>query len=230
MFTAPRRDLRDYLAQVPDPRGCKGRRHVFTAILTAVVCSILQSCRGYDAIGQWLHEQSVDFWHLLGFLRKPPTASGLRKVLARIDVEAFEQALTHWISDVLNDENLPDELAPIAIDGKSLRGTWDRFNGAVHLLSVIDRRTRCVLHQRLVPADTNERMVALEVLKDLVLNGRLVTIDAAGCYQDVCQAVVDSGGHYMLPVKDNQPQLLAAITSEFAAQDAAFSPLRTAHS
>jgi predicted transposase YbfD/YdcC len=87
-----------------------------------------------------------------------------------------------------------------------------------------------VLHQRLVPADTNERMVALEVLKDLVLNGRLVTIDAAGCYQDVCQAVVDSGGHYMLPVKDNQPQLLAAITSEFAAQDAAFSPLRTAHS
>jgi DDE_Tnp_1-associated/Transposase DDE domain len=230
VLTAPRRDLRDYLAQVPDPRGCKGRRHVFKAILTAVVCATLQNCRGYDAIGQWLHEQSVDFLHLLGFRRKPPTASGLRKVLSRIDVEAFERALTNWIGDILEGEPSQDELLPLALDGKSLRGTWDRFQGAVHLLAVIDQRTRCVLHQRTVPGDTNERMVALEVLKELVLTGRVVTADAAFCYQDVCQTITDSGGHYVLPVKDNQPQLLAAITSEFAAKDAAFSPLRTADS
>ena len=39
MLTAPLGDLREYLAQVPDPRGRKGRRHVFAATLTAVsVC------------------------------------------------------------------------------------------------------------------------------------------------------------------------------------------------
>jgi virginiamycin A acetyltransferase len=146
VFTSPRRDLREYLAQVPDPRGCKGRRHVFTAILTAVVCAILQNCRGYQAIGQWLHEKPVDFWHLLGFRRRPPTASGLRKVLSRIDVTAFEQALTHWITDVLGESAGSDELAATPLDGKSLRGTWDRFDRAVHLLTVIDQRTKCVLH------------------------------------------------------------------------------------
>jgi len=61
VFTAPRRDLREYLAQVPDPRGLQGRRHVWTATLTAVVCAILQGCRGFDAIGQWLQEVPLDF-------------------------------------------------------------------------------------------------------------------------------------------------------------------------
>jgi hypothetical protein len=228
VLTAPGRDLRQYLAQVPDPRGCKGRRHVFTAILTAVVCAILQNCRGYNAMGQWLHEKPVDFWHLLGFLRKPPTASGLRKVLDRIDVAAFEQVLTHWIEDLLGETPVPEELSPLALDGKSLRGTWDRFDRAVHLLAVIDQRTKCVLHQRRVPSDTNEHQVALEVLQDLVLTGRVVTADAAFCHQNVCQTVVDGNGHYVLPVKDNQPHLLNAIASEFAAENAVFSPLRSA--
>lgn len=228
MITAPGRDLRQYLAQVPDPRGRKGRRHVLTAILTAVVCAILQNCRGYAAIGQWLHERPVDFWHLLGFLRRPPTASGLRKVLDRIDVVAFEQALTHWIQDVMGETTLPEDLSPWAMDGKSLRGTWDRFNRAVHLLAVIDQRTRCVLHQRRVPGSTNEHQVALEVLRDLVLTGRVITADAAFCHPNVCQTIVDGGGHYVLPVKDNQPCLANAIASEFAAENAAFSPLRTA--
>jgi len=227
MFTAPRRDLREYLAQVPDPRGCKGRRHVFTATLTAVVCAILQGCRGFDAIGQWLREQPLDFCWTLGFQRRPPTASGLRKLLARIDVEAFEQALTRWIADVLETPVADDDLRETALDGKTLRGTWDRFQRAVQLLTVVDSRTGCVLHQRSV-GDTNEHKAALELLQELVLTGRIVTADAAFCHQDVCRTIVGGGGHYVLPVKDNQPQLLAAIESEFAADSAAFSPLRPA--
>ena len=96
------------------------------------------------------------------------------------------------------------------------------------LLNVIDQRTKTVLHQRLVPGDTNEHMTGLEVLRDLVLTGRVVTEDAAFCHQDVCQTIVERGGHYVLPVKDNQPQLVAAISSEFTAQNAAFPPLRSA--
>lgn len=228
MFTAPRRDVRAYFAQVPDPRGRKGRRHVFTAMLTAVVCAVLQNCRGYAAVAQWLHEQPLDFLHELGFLRRPPKESGVRKLLSRIDVAAFEQALTRWVEDVLADEAPTDELRHTPLDGKSLRGTWDRFGRAVHLLAVFDERTQCVLHQREVPPETNEHKVALDVLRELVLQGRLITADAAFCHQDVCATIVERGGHYVLPVKDNQPHLLQAIQSEFAASDAAFSPLRPA--
>jgi predicted transposase YbfD/YdcC len=75
---------------------------------------------------------------------------------------------------------------------------------------------------------SNEHKVALQLLEDLVLTGRVITADGAFCHQDVWQAIVVGGGHYVLPVKENQPQLLAAISSEFAAQEAAFSPLRPA--
>ena len=218
--TVPRRDLREYLAQVPDPRGRKGRRHGFVATLTATVCAILQNCRGDSAIGQWLSEQPLDFLHAPGFWRRPPTASGVRKRLSRIDVTALEDALTRWIHDLLPDSASTTDLVPVALDGKSLRGTWDRWDRAVHLLNVIDQRTKTVLHQRLVPGDTHEHKVALVVLKVLVLTGRVVTADAAFCHQDVCQTIVERGGDYVLPVKDNQPQLVAAISSEFTAANA----------
>ena len=111
VMTALRGDLREYLAQVPDPRGRKGRRHVFAATLTAVVCAMLQNCRGYDAPvfreeqgGQWLSKQPLDFLHALGFWRMPPTASGLRKLLSKIDVTVLEDALTRWITEVLPEE------------------------------------------------------------------------------------------------------------------------------
>jgi hypothetical protein len=225
VFTAPRRDLRQYLSQVPDPRGLQGRRHDLTATLTAVVCALLQNCRGFEAIGQWLREVPLDFCWSLGFTRRPPTASGLRKLLARLDVAAFEQALTRWIADVLEESALPDGLRETPIDGKALRGTWDHFGRAIQLLTVLDGRTKCVLHQRSI-GDTNEHKTALLVLKELVLKGRVITGDAAFCHADVCQTIVDGGGHSVLPVKDNQPQLRAAIESEFAAENAAFSPLR----
>jgi hypothetical protein len=228
MFAAPRRDLRDYLAQVPDPRGRKGKRHVFTAILTAVVCAMLQNCRGYEAIAQWLAEQPLDFLWSLGFTRRPPTETGVRRLLSRIDVAAFEAALTRWISDLSGEDQPSEELVPTAIDGKALRGTWNRFDRAVLLLAVVDARTKCVIHQRRVPAETNEHQTALEVLKDLVLTGRVITADAAFCHQDVCQTIIDSGGHYVLPVKENQQTLLNTISLEFTAQDAVFSPLSTA--
>lgn len=225
MFAAPRRDLREYLSQVPDPRGRKGKRHVFTATLTAVICAILQNCRGYEAIAQWLAEQPLDFLWTLGFTRRPPTETGVRRLLSRIDVTAFEAALTRWITDVLEEPAATAELVPTAIDGKALRGTWDRFDRAVLLLAVVDAKTKCVLHQRRVPPDTNEHQIALDVLKDLVLTGRVITADAAFCHQDVCETIIDSGGHYVLPVKENQPTLLNTISLEFAATNAVFSPL-----
>jgi len=140
--------------------------------------------------------------------------------LSRIDVAAFEAALTRWITDLLGEESPSSELKPTAVDGKALRGTWQRFEGAVKLLAVIDTQTKCVLHQRRVASDTNEHQTALDVLKELVLGGGVITADAAFCDQDVCETIIDSGGHYVLPVKDNQPTLLNAISLEFTASDA----------
>jgi predicted transposase YbfD/YdcC len=77
----------------------------------------------------------------------------------------------------------------------------------------------------LVPAQTNEHKAALALLKAMVLQGRVVTGDAAFCQRDLCRQVVDDGGHYLIKVDDNQPTLMSDIAAAFGP---AFSPLRPA--
>jgi hypothetical protein len=224
-MTFPARDLRQYLAQVPDPRGRKGRRHPLSAILTAVICAVLSGANGYKPIAQWLHRQTVDFWHFLGFTRRPLNYGALRNLLMVLPPEDFEAALTAWLREIHGGDPPPEALQGVSIDGKVLRGTRTLDQRALMLISAFDQQGAHVLLQRAVPADTNEQKAALELLKDLVLRGRVITADAIHCQQETCEQVVDSGGHYVLTAKDNQPTLVATISSEFAALDAAFSPL-----
>ena len=84
-----------------------------------------------------------------------------------------------------------------------------------------------MLSQRAVDATTNEDKASLELLKTLVLKGRVIVADAMICHKDVCQRIRDGGGHNFVVVKDNQPQLKRDITSAFATAEG-FSPLRSA--
>ena len=231
-MNSPVGDLRQFMTQVPDPRGCKGRRHPLSAILTAVICAVLCGADGYQPIAQWLHAQSVDFWHFLGFTRRPIRHGALRNLLMVLDPRAFEDALQAWLEPLRRlpkaPRSDPSTLAGVSIDGKSLRGTQGLDQALTMLVAAFDHETGTVLRQLAVPSGTNEQKTALELLKQLVLTGRVVTADALHCQQETCQLITDSGGHFVLTVKDNQPTLHAAIASEFAAQDAAFSPLPTA--
>jgi predicted transposase YbfD/YdcC len=225
-------DLRVAMAKVKDPRDLRGIRHPLPAVLSAVVCAVLCGANGYQAIGDWLHSQSVDFWHFLGFKRRPLSAGGLRLVLMALDPEAFEAALNAWLAPL---RAVPSEsssgspaLSAIAIDGKTLRGSDTLDRAATLLVAAFDHQTSTVLKQQAVPAGTNEQKAALDLLKHLVLTGRVITADALHCQTETCQQILDSGGDFVLTVKANQPTLEAAIASEFAAQDAAFSPLPTA--
>jgi hypothetical protein len=217
-----------YLAQVPDPRGRKGRRHDLSALLTAVICGILCGARGYSQIAEWLHEQTVDVWHWMGFRRRPPKLDCFRDLLMKLDPTALQETLQSWITADLGLSLTDEKLSAVSIDGKTLCATLRAFSKAVHLLAAVDHQTGCVLSQSRVDEKTNEHKGALELLKTLVLQGRVVVGDAAFCQRDLCQQILQAGGDYFLAVKENQPGLLREIEHEFAAQDAAFSPLPTA--
>ncbi len=228
---SPAGDLRQHMAQVLDPRGREGKRHPLSAILTAVVCAVICGANGYKPICQWLHKQPVDFWHFLGFTRRPIRYGALRNLLLVLDPQAFEEALVVWLRSLTRPVAAPEvfteTLSAVAIDGKALCGTGGIDQRVLMLVAAFEHQTGAVLRQQSVPLDTNEQKAALELLKQLVLTGRVVTADALHCQQETCQLIADSGGHYVIPVKENQPTLLAAISSEFTAQDAAFSPLPT---
>lgn len=192
-----------------------------TAMMAAIVCAVLSGARGYAAIAQWVRAQPAAVWHLLGFRRRPPTRNAYRALLLRLRSEEFERAIREWVGAYLGETVSDEMLSAVAMDGKTLCGTLSAHRRAVHLLALYDQRTGSVLSQRAVDPKTNEPKAALELLKTVVLKGRVVTADAIFCQREVCQEVVDSDGHYFVVVKDNQPELKAAIAAEFTA---AFSP------
>jgi DDE_Tnp_1-associated/Transposase DDE domain len=202
------------LAEIPDPRGRHGRRHPLAAMLAATVCAILTGARGYKAIAEWTRHQEVSVWWWLGFQRQPPCANSFRNLLLALSPDVLEAVLRKWIRSVLGEPSA-EELRATAIDGKTLCNTLSAHERNVQLLAMFDQQTGSVLGQQAVDPSTNEAKAALGFLKELLLKGQLVTGDAMFCQRALCQAIIDSGGDYLLVVKDNQSELKEAIAAEF---------------
>ncbi len=221
MHAAPAGSLLDYLSQIPDPRGRQGRRFSLSAIMATVVCGILCGYRGYEAITHWIAVQDRKVWWSLGYWRKPPSANTFRDLLMKLDPVVLEQLVRRWVESQLGSVVDEAKLSGVAMDGKSLCGTLNAHGRTVHLLALLDQETGYVLSQMEVDGKTNEITAAPQLLETIVLKGRIVTGDALLCQREICQKIIDRGGHYLLVVKDNQPDLKNAIAAEF---EPAFSP------
>jgi len=97
--------------------------------------------------------------------------------------------------------------AAMAVDGKTLRGSKKQGAPGTHLLSVLAHRLGVTLTQQAVAAKTNEIKEVETVLSQIVLAGRVVTMDALLTQRAVAQTMVDAGGDYVMIVKETQPQL-----------------------
>jgi predicted transposase YbfD/YdcC len=216
-------------AQIPDHRKARGRSYGLASLLTLAATALLCGARSVYAIAQWGH----DYNHLaplLGFTKprlrgrpgyRTPCVGELHAVFTALDVARFEAVLTAWVRAAGYDDL--DERLP-HLDGKALRGSRGHQLPGVHLLAAYSGELRAVVAQ-LAVADTDEHKAALGLLKLLPLGGVVLTADAAFTQRDLCQQVIDGGGHYLLPVKDNQPALKADIAAGF---DRAFPPAERA--
>jgi hypothetical protein len=209
-------------------------------MLAATICAVLSGARGCDAIAEWLKIRGLAVWHTMGGTRHPPCSNCYRDLLAVLPPDVLERALQQWLGIVpateSMEETLPTEkelsknppVTPVRLDGKTLRGTLTAHAKAVHLLTAWDEEHGGLLKQLVCESVGQEAQVAVQMMRQLFLKGKVVTADAGFCHTNVCQAILDQKGDYLLTVKDNQPQLKAALELEFTADPAVFSPLRTA--
>jgi predicted transposase YbfD/YdcC len=106
----------------------------------------------------------------------------------------------------------------IAIDGKTVRGSGNGGETAIHMVSAFATELGLVLGQEKVASKSNEITAIPELLDALYLKGFLVSIDAMGCQKNIARQITDKGGDYLLAVKGNQPTLLDAIETTFIDQ------------
>ena len=212
------RPLIEVLAEIPDFRSNHGKRHPLAAILALACSAMLCGYRSYTAIAEWGRHYGEHLVRALGFTRRPPCAATLHTVLRQVDREVLEAKLGAWAEGLLGEAP-----RPAGRRGRH-RHRWQDTCGAArsrallarHLLSALAHRLGLTLAQQAVDDKTNEIPVALELLRHLVLEGRIVTMDALLTQRQIAQQIVDAGGDYVMVVKENQPQLLEDIATVFA--------------
>jgi len=217
LMIAQPQPLIEVFAEIPDFRRCRGKRHPLPAILSLACCAMLCGYRSYSAIAEWGRNYGAGMAHALGFTHNTPCAATLHTVFRHVDRDVVEAKLGAWAEGiVISTPAAPAaDQAALALDGKTLRGSRKQGAPGVHLLSALSHHLGLTLAQQAVDDKTNEITQVETLLGQLVLQDRVVTMDALLTQRHVAQTIVEQGGDYVMIVKENQPQLHADIELVF---------------
>jgi hypothetical protein len=159
------------------------------------------------AIFRWGRRLKFETLALFGIGRAPCHATYFH-VFRSLDGDALARALRSFAGGT----GAPGH---IAIDGKTLRGSRRVGSKALHVVSAFASQLSAVVGDLVVAPDENEIVAALALLKELPLEGAIVTGDAIFCQREICRTITDGGGDYLFVVKDNQPEMKADIAESF---------------
>jgi predicted transposase YbfD/YdcC len=136
----------------------------------------------------------------------------LRRFFRAIDSTQFQHLFVKWIRAWLSPE-VANKV--IAIDGKTLRGSHDGAQAAIHLVSAFASEANIVLGQVKTAEKSNEITAIPELLEWLDVRGAIVTIDAMGCQKAITQKIIDKDGDYFIALKGNQESLHEDVKLHF---------------
>jgi len=198
-----------------DPRA-DNARHDLLDILFIALAAVLCGAEGPSDMARF--GRSKELW-LRGFLRLEngiPSHDTFGRVFQMLDPKAFEQAFRHFMVAFAQFNQL-DLGGVIAIDGKALRGAYERGRSAtpMHMVNIFATEARMALASCKAPG-RNEAAGALEVLGMLCLKRRTVTADALHCHRKFAATVLERGGDYVLALKKNQSKMFTAVARCFA--------------
>ncbi len=143
-------------------------------------------------MAEWAKNYGADLAQQLGFKNgKTPSVGTLYTIFSRLDKAALERVLSEWTQSIL--QQLPEQNA-LSIDGKTLRSSKKQAANESHLLSAVSHGLGLTLFQQGVDEKTNEIGAARAVLSALVLEGRIVTVDALLTQRTLAQQIVVKGG------------------------------------
>jgi predicted transposase YbfD/YdcC len=205
--------LRDCFATIVDPRVERTRLHQLSDILTIAVLSVLAGGQGWEEME--VYGLSKQPW-LSTFLALPngiPSADTFRRVFERIQPQQFEQCFEQWVQQLVSDLGIQ----VIAIDGKSVRGSYNRESSAkaLHLVSAWASEHRLVLAQSKVQDKSNEITAIPALLELLDLQGCIITLDAMGTQKTIAAHIRQAQADYILCLKANHPTLYQQVASWF---------------
>lgn len=205
--------LAAHFKDLEDPRGSQGVLHPFISIVTIALLATVGGAQGWEDIE--IYGVSHQQW-LSCFLDLPfgvPSADTYRRLFERISPQALEKSFNAWLNSLVIDL----EAEVISIDGKTLKGSYDRNSSqsALHCVSAWASKHRLFLGQVKVKSKSNEITAIPALLELLDVSRSVITIDAMGTQHKIVHRIVNLGADYVLALKANHPTLYAQVQQWF---------------
>ena len=197
-----------------DPRIERTRAHELFDLVVVALCGTIAGADSWADIERFGKERLAWLRTFLKLNNGIPSHDTFGRVFSLLDPAQLVDCIQQWLHDIGRDIG-----RHIAIDGKTLRGSFDKAAGRnpLHLVSAWASDARLTLGQIAVDCKSNE-ITAIPLLLELLdLKGATVTIDAMGCQKQIAAKIVAGGGDYVLSLKENHPTLHEAVVQQFMA-------------
>ena len=178
------------LSQIPDPRRAQGKKWQLGPMLLATILAVLSGATSYRKVHSFIETHRQRLNRAFGFgWKTAPAYSAIRTILHGLDPDEVEQVFRRHAAMLSGGDAGEDvEASPVvAIDGKTLRGSFDAFNDrkAAHVLGAFAVDDVLILGHLQVDDKSNEIPAAQQMIEALALEGRLFTLDAMHCQKNI---------------------------------------------
>lgn len=194
----------DYFDDLEDPRVNRTKIYPLNEILFIVICAIIcgaDSWRDFVDFGETKFDYLKKFYP---FTNGIPSKNTFARVMSAINPLQFKDCFLEWVKQIQIDFQ-----DVIAIDGKSIRGSYDHTNNqsALHLISAFAPSLKLILAQEKVSEKSNEIIAIPKLLDMLEIKGAIVTLDAVGCQKKIAENIREKQADYIFSLKENQGKL-----------------------
>lgn len=216
--------ISERFVNLTDPRQEPGKKHPLLNLIFIALTASICGANTWADVERFAKAKRAWFDKYLDSSAGIPSHDTFGRVFARLDTAEFLTALQNWVKSFAGE--LRGE--HVALDGKTLRGSFDRAaeQSALHLLTAYATRSRLCLQQLKVDGKSNEIPAAVELLNLMELAGAVVTLDAMHCQVETAQTIVNREADYVLTVKGNQSNLQDALYQAFTEHEEGVKPLK----
>ena len=193
-------------------------KHNLVDILVIVMLSVLTGHNDFEEMVIFAEARLEILRKYIKLENGIPHKDTIKRVVAIIDPNQLNLVFYSWLANIINEKNhtfLDEVNKIIAFDGKTICGSDDIYNNALHILTAFDTENELVLGQLPVDVKTNEITVMPELIKLLDLENTVITADALNCQYEIANTIVEKKGNYVLALKGNKGTLYEDVVDYF---------------
>lgn len=213
-----------FLTQIPDWRDPHRITYPWESLWALILTGLLSGPENILALCSWLHTYQEPLSQRL-CLPGIPRQATLYRFFWNLDLafESLQQALLAWVK-TCHPALHSGRLVVLASDGKVLKGSARQGESALSFLSVFFHELSLTVAQ--VPQHGRHEARVLDDMLDTIKrvfgDGWMITLDAAYTEEGLTGRIVEAGGSYFVPLKNN-----TRVLKEWAELAFAYPPATT---